>query len=54
VLIYFRPSVLGALGYADAGLPRTIFIVGSAVAMLVVGLIAIFVGRGRFDATGRP
>lgn len=53
VLIYFRPNVLGALGYADAGMPRTIFIVGCAIAMLVVGLVASLVGRGRSDTTGR-
>ena len=33
VLIYFRPSILGALGYADVGMPRTIFILASIIAM---------------------
>jgi hypothetical protein len=53
VFIYFRPRVLGALGYADAGMPRAIFVVGSAIAIAVVLLIAGFVGRGRSDAIER-
>jgi hypothetical protein len=52
VLIYFRPNILGALGYADVGMPRTIFIVASIIAMLVVALVARIVSRSRSNATG--
>ena len=50
LLIYLRPELLAALGYADAGTPRAMFIAGSVIAMIVVVLSAGFVGRGRSDA----
>ena len=52
--IYLRPKLLGALGYADAGTPRTVFIVASAIAMILVSVIAIFVGRLGSDTPEQP
>jgi hypothetical protein len=52
--IYLRPKLLISLGYADAGTPRTVFIVASAIAMILVSLIAIFVDRLASDTREQP
>ncbi len=49
--VYLRPKLPGTLGYADAGTPRTVFIIVSAIAMILVSIIAIFVGPLRSDTS---
>jgi len=50
VLTYFRSEVLGALGYEDAGTPKTMFIICCVIVWLPIGLIAHLVDSRRSDA----